>query len=730
MMTIHCLVPIIPARWARFCCALLLVALAAPMARAQSLADLTRAYLERKSSQNKQALLDYADEHSRDYTGALARLAVGATLTESENGWKEGTDLLSEAAPQLVRLKDYVSYYSAVGLYEQHEDETAARALEPVINDTPVSPLRAEAVMLAASIYYENKQPQQTVDLIQTHLDELPKAKSLALLADALVAVGRNAEAARTYQRVYYEYPTSPEASTASSQLSRLRRSLGSEYPEAAPAMKFTRVDALIEAERHDTARSELQDMTEDLDGADRDRARVWLGKARHIRRNDDIAYRWLSELNVTDPRAEAERLYWLVEASRRLGRRTAVANALENLAKNYPASGWRMRALVTAGNMYLVLNQPDDYRPIYRACADTFAPEPDAAYCDWKFAWSHYIRRLPDAAELLRNHLRTFPRSEHTAIALYFLGRLAEKDADQSAARAWYEKIVSGHPNDYYAVLARERLAWEPIATAVPSVEVVSFLETVTLPDETRELDFERTEGSDFRNARAQLLTTAGLYEWAEQELYFSARTEGHGAVLAMELARLANRREDYGRSIRYVKALAPDYMHVPLDEAPDPFWRLAFPLPYREQMEEYAGSRNLDLDLLAAVIRQESEFDKDAKSSAGAIGLTQILPATGRQIYRQLGYDRYSDGMLTDPAINLNMGTFWMRGLIDEMDGHVEAVLAAYNAGKTRAEEWLKWEEYREPAEFIETVPFTETRTYIRAVLRNADFYRRIYE
>jgi len=710
-------------------CALLLLVLTTPLAGAQTLAELTRAYLERQSSENKQALLDYA-ESRRDYTGALAQLVVGSTLTESETDWEEGTDLLAEAAPQLVRLKDYVSYYRAVGLYEQREDLEAARALEPVINDTPVSPLRGDAVMLAATIYYENGQPQQTVDLVQTYMDELPRAEALALLADALVEVGRAPEAVRAYQRVYYEYPTAEDAGHAATQLSALRRSLGSDYPEVAPSMKFTRVDGLIEAGQHDTARSELQDMTEDLDGADRDRARVWLGKARHLRRNDDVAYRWLNELKVTDPRAEAERLYWLLEASRRLGRRTAVNNILENLEENHATSGWRLRALASAGNMYLVLNQHDDYRPIFRACADTFAPEADAAYCDWKVAWSHYIRRLPDAAELLRNHLRVFPRSEHAAVALYFLGRLAEKDADQSAARAWYEKIRNSHPNDYYAVLARERLEWEPIAKSVPSVEVVAFLDGVSLPDETRELSFERSEASDYRSARAQLLTTAGLYEWAERELYFAARTEGHGPVLAMELARLANRREDYGRSIRYVKGLAPEYLHVPLESAPEPFWHLAFPLPYREQMEKYASRENLELYLVAALIRQESEFSADAKSSAGALGLTQILPATGRQIYRELGYDRYSDGMLTNPEVNLNMGTHWLRGLIDELGGHVEAVLAAYNAGKTRAEDWLEWEEYREPAEFIETVPYTETRTYIRSVLRNADFYRRIYQ
>ena len=195
------------------------------------------------------------------------------------------------------------------------------------------------------------------------------------------------------------------------------------------------------------------------------------------------------------------------------------------------------------------------------------------------------------------------------------------------------------------------------------------------------------------------------------------------------MEMARLATRRQDYGTSIRYMKRLAPNYLRVPYEAAPDVFWRLTFPLPYRAEMAKYAGRQNLDLYLLAAMIRQESEFDARARSTAGALGLTQVLPATARRLYRRLGYSRYSPSMLYDPETNLNIGTHIFRTLIDELEGHTEAALASYNAGESRAAQWLTWSDFREPAEFVETIPFTETRNYVRAVLRNAYLYRRIY-
>ncbi len=129
-----------------------------------------------------------------------------------------------------------------------------------------------------------------------------------------------------------------------------------------------------------------------------------------------------------------------------------------------------------------------------------------------------------------------------------------------------------------------------------------------------------------------------------------------------------------------------------------------------------------------MAALIRQESEFDAGVTSRANARGLTQIEPATGREISRKLKIPAYTTAKLFQPSLNLQFGTYYLRLVTDQLGGHTEAALAAYNAGMTRAKSWLTWGDFKEPAEFVETVPFTQTRGYIQAVLRNADAYRRI--
>jgi soluble lytic murein transglycosylase len=177
-------------------------------------------------------------------------------------------------------------------------------------------------------------------------------------------------------------------------------------------------------------------------------------------------------------------------------------------------------------------------------------------------------------------------------------------------------------------------------------------------------------------------------------------------------------------------MKSVAADYLNLPLAAAPRQFWELLFPLPYRADLDRTARAEGIDPFLLAGLIRQESEFNPQALSPANAYGLTQVRPVTGRQFARKAGIPRLSNRMLFQPATNLKLGAAIFHGMLDHNGGKIEQTLAAYNAGPTRAVEWLGWNQYREPAEFVESIPFTETRDYVQAVMRNADIYRRLYQ
>jgi soluble lytic murein transglycosylase len=256
-----------------------------------------------------------------------------------------------------------------------------------------------------------------------------------------------------------------------------------------------------------------------------------------------------------------------------------------------------------------------------------------------------------------------------------------------------------------------------------------LEFLSTVNFPPRSRRVDFEPDTAARRRIARARLLARAALDQYSDLELQFGAMAGDQAHVMGLELARLATRRDAPDEAIRYIKRYAPGYLFVPLGSAPKEFWRLAFPLPYRQSITLHARRNGLDPYLVAALIRQESEFNARAISRAKAYGLTQVLPSTGRMLSRQVGIRRFNSALLFRPDTNIRIGSYYVKSLVSEFDGNIAAALAAYNAGKSRATAWLTWADFREPAEFIEAVPFSETRNYIQIVMRNADLYRRIY-
>jgi soluble lytic murein transglycosylase len=176
-------------------------------------------------------------------------------------------------------------------------------------------------------------------------------------------------------------------------------------------------------------------------------------------------------------------------------------------------------------------------------------------------------------------------------------------------------------------------------------------------------------------------------------------------------------------------MKGMAPEYLSLPIHAAPRKYWELLFPLPYRTDLEHSAHEVGIDPFLLAGLIRQESEFDPQALSPANAYGLAQVRPGTGRDYAKRAGIKGFTNRMLFQPATNLKLGAAIFRSMLDSNSENVEETLASYNAGPARLVVWRAWNQYREPAEFVESIPFTETRDYVQAVLRNADMYRRLY-
>jgi soluble lytic murein transglycosylase len=155
---------------------------------------------------------------------------------------------------------------------------------------------------------------------------------------------------------------------------------------------------------------------------------------------------------------------------------------------------------------------------------------------------------------------------------------------------------------------------------------------------------------------------------------------------------------------------------------------WRILYPLEFADILAVKSAREGVDPTLVAALICQESTFDPEALSPAGARGLMQIIPRTGREIARGMGV-RFQPRALSDPSVSLDFGTRYLAGLLERYGNRIDRALAAYNAGPHRVDQWTAAEPDMPSEVFIETIPFSETRHYVATVLANQAHYGRIY-
>ena len=657
-------------------------------------------------------------------------LKLGAAALEAGRH-EEAIRLLREAQRMLRPLADYAAFFAAQAHARSRQFEAVPALVEAVLSRPTPSAISGRAAVLGAEAALELNQPKLALALLGRVPQEIwPQPQGFVALARAHEAAGDLVAASVAWQSLWLRYPASPESAGAAAALARLEQLLGAEYPPVMPQALLERAARLAAERQFQAARQEYERIARLLAGLERERAQIGAAAALLGSRETARALDLLLSLRPAFPEAEAERQFHLVTCFLRLDRLHEMVAAAGAAARAAPDSEWARKALIAAANRLLVENDLSQAGPLYQACADLSASSEDAAYCHWKTVWRLWLARDPAAAGALRDHLRRFPASEKAAAALYFLAREADSRSDPASARRFLAEITQRFPNSYYGVLARQRLARPDSSQAEkPPAAVESFLASIAWPARPRTADFQPDAATALLIDRGRLLARAGLDRWAESELRFGVRQGAKPYPAAMALHDIATARGDHAQALRWVIATANGYLWLDPAGAPAAFWKAAFPFPFHSSILKHASANDLDPFLLAGLIRQESLFDPKAVSSAGAIGLTQVMPATGRTLARRAGVQGYRVALLKSPEVNLRIGAYYLRQQLNQRGGSIEETLAGYNAGPSRVTRWKSWADFREPAEFVETIPFTQTRDYVQIIVRNAEIYRRLY-
>jgi soluble lytic murein transglycosylase len=662
-------------------------------------------------------LLAIAAQNSSGVLGMRAALALG--YFEFGRGNYAVAGKWFERAKGDSLLGDYVAYWSAENDLSAGHGAHALAELMKFRADYPDSVMTEQALQSIGVAAFATDQPSEAIAALDAYSATPQRPALLLLRAEALEKADRPVEAATDYETVYMRFAPGEQAREAGLKLDFLRSSLGAKFPALPLDQRLSHAATLYSARDCRDARTEYAALIPELSGAENERAQLRIlecGIALGAGPSEAAA------LSLSDPDADAERFAALADYYRGKQQESEMVAAVEAAAMRAPSSRGAESALFLAGNYYWVQLDRERASGYYRRVEENFPTAPDAAAAQWRVAWTAVLKRQPDSAELLEQHLRRFPGSSYTPDALYWLGRLAEEAGISALARSYYTKLADRYPQNYFQTMASPRLH----ALGSGPMQVSDVLSVIPPVTAIPKLDDAIPPAAARQQARADALRTIAFDASAELELRAGYATTGEPRLL-LEAAEAALTAGHYPAAIVTVRQLFPQLESQPFANVPREVWMLAYALPYENSIRRWSAQAAIDPMSVAGLIRQESAFESDARSGKNAIGLMQLIPPTARRLAKQQKI-HYSQARLSDPDYNVRLGTVYFAGLQKQFGG-VEAALAAYNAGEDRVTSWTAGQNYRETAEFVESIPFTETRQYVQIVTRNAEIYRRLY-
>lgn len=392
----------------------------------------------------------------------------------------------------------------------------------------------------------------------------------------------------------------------------------------------------------------------------------------------------------------------------------------LKRLEKKYPKSSQAAEAKILRAKYYTV----DEPKP-QRAIADlekgikAGGSGTEGEHL-WTLGWTYVLaKRYDDALRAFDRYAKQFPDGDYLSNVLFWSGKVHEWRGEIDQRTAAFNQLLASYPYSYYSVRAREILG-----------------QPMTAP-------LELANGNVFPNVAAEIaaaneprlqsvteLTWLGLNRDATAELKSVAAAHPENNGIAFKLADLYAESGEPFKAIGVLQRRFRPFVRHGGIGVPHRFWEILFPLKYWDSIRSEAQRRQIDPFLIASIIRQESGFEPTVVSNAGAVGVMQIMPQEAQRIATAGGLQAPSRQQLFDPEVNIAVGVAEYAQKLEVMHGTEVLAIAAYNAGEDVVGKWIAQTPIDDIDLFIESIPYNETRLYVKSVTRNRFEYRRIYE
>jgi soluble lytic murein transglycosylase len=658
----------------------------------------------------------YAHQHTGE-AAAAAYLALGHAYL-ADRRFAEAGDSFRLAHQAGQELADYADFLGAGADHDAGSDSAAEALLRGFTTRYPDSIFIAHAPELEANVQLALGNAAEAQRVLTAATGSASRPGYQLVQGQVEAALGQTQQAEQIFKRLLLAHPLSSEAQAARARLTAMGaestlsvadlRSLGDAYyhaghfEQAAEQYRaLSRASGLDSEARNGFAVAEA--------ACDLKLKRLTLAQAEALADSSD--------------ENGARRAYLLMELARSRDDLNEQQKIVAQMESRFPRSQWLAEALFSIGNMYMLRRDYPAAVNYYSYLATHFPDNTNAAPAHWRAGWLSYRQGLyADAARLFEEQIKLYPGDKDTVSAIYWRGRLYESvDHKPALAVANYRTLVRAYQHYFYAQMARQRLA------ALGSTQQVAEPQLDRIQAPPVPVLQESFPSDSPHLAKARLLANAGLNEYIPEEIAADPDSSSWSALAEAQI--YASYGETY-RAMRALKKALPFAATASINSIPLVYWRILFPQAWWETIKTESAKNNLDPYLVASLIRQESEFNPSVISYANAYGLMQLIPVTGKAMAREEGISHFQTFQLLDPEMNIRLGCRYLRQMLNKFGGVQEYALAAYNAGDERVSDWQSGGPYNGMDEFVESIPFTQTREYVEAILRNEETYRAIDE
>ncbi|HEV8160281.1 MAG TPA: transglycosylase SLT domain-containing protein [Pyrinomonadaceae bacterium] len=676
------------------------------------------------------AVLEIENRFSKTKTGALARLLRAYIHFEANDFNGTAQILSSNVFREKTTITDYALWLRGKSLQQAGNHAEAMNVFAELVRDFPDSIRARESKILWAMSALQSGQADRVPSFLKD-LNDKNQPDALLSTAKSYEAQTSQTQAINFYRKVYFYGAGSNEAKEAETKLTALGQSLTAQTAEEIQA----RADRFYDAKKYAEAQTAYSNLIISFPNA--------VTPTLNLKRMMTFAnLRLMSEaqgaFNMIPLSAneKAEGFYWLARGYANARLWAQARTTVEEMRQKLPASDWTPKTFVAVGTAARDAKNTLEESYFLRSVVASYPNAVEVAGAQFELAWlEHKNNNLPTASQMLTEHLARYAGKDTTnrGKAGYWAARDSERAAKTVEACALYDAVLYRYGANWYGYLALQRLTTLrgqgkcKTTSPFPADSLVSKaaanLKTVTVAAETSTTkELEHAE-------KSEQLSTVGLFDWAIEELQEAKKTAQNSPKINLALARHYRFRGDNVNALLALAKSYPDYSQMFPEEMGREEWSIFYPLTNWNDIKLWAKSRNLDSYTVAGLIRQESVFNARAKSGANAYGLMQLLIPTARTTAKKYGNSAVITGeALFQPALNIELGTAYMRDQFDKF-GRIEFVAVAYNAGPGRVPQWQATLPY-EMDEFVEEIPFRETKGYVQGVIRNSAQYRRLYD